>query len=122
MSTTCRRQSDRGVSRSRLMSNVSLASVWRGLRSSGRLFAASCYGHGLVRSGMRDTGTGIGKLSFLKFPSFPLVPPPFNVNGRRLIPCLISVGVCASQLLFGDQAIREFVKLHVGLSRGHPAN
>jgi hypothetical protein len=95
--------------------------VWRGLRrrSSGRLFAASCYGHGLVRSSMRNTSTGIGKPSFLKFPGSPIVTPPFNVSGRQRF---ISVGICVSELLFSAEAIREFVKLQVGLYRGHAAN
>ena len=66
---------------------------------------------------MRNTGTGIGKPSFLKLPGFPIVPPPFNVKGRRPIPRLIGVGVCISELLLGAQAIRKFVKLYVGLHR-----
>lgn len=100
------------------------ASLWWGLRgrSSGRLFAASCYGRGLIRSSMRNTGAGIGKPSLLIFPGFPIVPPPFNVYSDRVIPRLISVGVCVSELLLGAQAIREFIKLHVGLYRGHAAD
>ena len=62
------------------------------------------------------------KPSFLKLPGFPIVPPPFNVKGRRPIPRLIGVGVCISELLLGAQAIRKFVKLYVGLHRRHAAN
>jgi hypothetical protein len=49
--------------------------MWRGLgyRSSGRLFAVSRYGHGLVGSSMRNTGAGIGKPTFLKLPCFPII-------------------------------------------------
>jgi hypothetical protein len=62
--------------------------MWRGLgyRSSGRLFAVSRYGHGLVGSSMRNTGAGIGKPTFLKLPCFPIIPPPFKVNRRRTCP------------------------------------
>jgi hypothetical protein len=52
------------------------------------------------------------KPSFLKLPGFPIVPPPFNVKGRRPIPRLIGVSVCISELLLGVQAIRKFVKLY----------
>src|ERR1700730_12004363 len=62
------------------------------------------------------------KPSFLKLPGFPIVPPPFNVKGRRPIPRPIGVGVCISELLLGAQAIRKFVKLYVGLHRRHAAN
>jgi hypothetical protein len=99
--------------------------MWRGLRrhDSSRLFDGPwCHGNGLVRTSMRNTSTGIGKPSFLKLPGFPIVPPPFNVKGRRPIPRLIGVGVCISELLLGAQAIRKFVKLYVGLHRRHAAN
>jgi hypothetical protein len=71
---------------------------------------------------MRNTGPGISKLSLLKFPGFSIVSPPFNVSGRQPVPCLISLGICVSELLFGAEAIREFVKLQVGLYWGHAAN
>jgi hypothetical protein len=99
-------------------------SVWRGLRrrNSAWLFAASCHSHWLVRSSMRNTGTGIGEPSFLKFPGFPIVTPSFNIGGRHLVPRSICVGICGSELLFGAEAIRELVKLQIGLYRSHAAN
>src|SRR5450759_2209801 len=97
--------------------------MWRGRRRRGGLFDGPWFhGNGLVRSSMRNTGTCIGEPSFLKFPGFPIIPPPFNVNGRRPIPSLISVGVYISELLFGAEAIRKFVKLHVSLHRRHAAD
>jgi hypothetical protein len=81
-------------------------------RSRGLFASPWCQGNRLVRVSMGNTGTGVGKPSFLKFPGFPVGPSPFNVNGGRPIPRVVGVRVCFSELLFGAEAIR--VKLYVG--------
>jgi hypothetical protein len=54
---------------------------------------------------MRNTGTGVGKPTFLEVSGSPVVPPTFKVDRSRPIPRIISIGVRVSELLFGGQAI-----------------
>ena len=59
------------------------------------------------------------KPSFLKLPGFPIVPPPFNVKGRRPIPRLIGVGVCnfeAAPRRSGNPKVCQAVSVCTGVT------
>jgi hypothetical protein len=111
-----------GAQRLSALEIMARRSAWRGLwgRRPGRLFTGLWrHGNRLVRSRMGNAGTGVGKPSFLKLPGLPVVPPPFDVNGGRPVPCIIGFRICSAELLFGAEAIRKFVKLYVRLHRRH---